>query len=97
EYADVIKLVGSDEFWRAVTVADLEAIRKSLSEIMHHRGRMIALWSNHTTECCCSVAGEQMQPVASLSIPRTGRSTGAACPHQIRRQEGPADHGGLGR
>ena len=39
ERADVIKQAKSDEFWHAVTVADLEASRKSLREIMHHRDR----------------------------------------------------------
>jgi type I restriction enzyme R subunit len=39
EKAEVIKRVRSDEFWRAATVADLEAVRKPLREIMHHRDR----------------------------------------------------------
>ena len=39
EKAEVIKRVKSDEFWQKVTVADLEAIRQPLREIMHHRER----------------------------------------------------------
>jgi type I restriction enzyme R subunit len=39
EKAEVIKRVKSDEFWNAATVADLEAVRKPLREIMHHRDR----------------------------------------------------------
>ena len=39
EKAEVIKRVKSDEFWQGVTVADLEAVRQPLREIMHHRGR----------------------------------------------------------
>lgn len=39
EKAEVIKRVRSDEFWRGVTVADLEAVRQPLREIMHHRER----------------------------------------------------------
>ncbi|RVM95946.1 DEAD/DEAH box helicase family protein [Sinorhizobium meliloti] len=39
EKAEVIKRVKSDGFWRAVTVADLEAVRKPLREIIHHRDR----------------------------------------------------------
>ena len=39
EKAEVIKRVKSDAFWSAVTVADLEAIRGPLREIMHHRDR----------------------------------------------------------
>ena len=39
EKAEDIKRVKSDEFWRDVSVLELEDIRKSLREIMHHRGR----------------------------------------------------------
>jgi type I restriction enzyme R subunit len=39
EKADVIKRAKTDAFWNAVTVADLEAVRKPLREIMHHRDR----------------------------------------------------------
>ena len=39
EKAEVIKRVKSDEFWQHVTVADLEAVRQPLREIMHHRER----------------------------------------------------------
>jgi type I restriction enzyme, R subunit len=39
EKAEVIKRVKSDEFWQKVTVADLEAVRQPLREIMHHRER----------------------------------------------------------
>ncbi len=37
EKAEDIKRVKSDEFWRDVSVLELEDIRKSLREIMHHR------------------------------------------------------------
>ena len=37
EKAEDIKRVKSDEFWRDVTVLELESIRKPLREIMHHR------------------------------------------------------------
>lgn len=39
EKAEVIKRVKLDEFWQGVTVADLEAVRQPLREIMHHRER----------------------------------------------------------
>jgi type I restriction enzyme R subunit len=39
EKAEVIKKVKSAEFWKNVTVADLEAVRIPLREIMHHRDR----------------------------------------------------------
>jgi type I restriction enzyme R subunit len=39
EKAEVIKRVKSDEFWQKLTVADLEAVRQPLREIMHHRER----------------------------------------------------------
>ena len=39
EKADDIKRVKSDEFWRDVNVLELEDMRKSLREIMHHRDR----------------------------------------------------------
>src|SRR5712672_3733331 len=39
EKAEVIKRVKSDEFWQNLTVADLEAVRQPLREIMHHRER----------------------------------------------------------
>lgn len=39
EKAEVIKRVKSDEFWKGVAVADLEAVRQPLREIMHHRER----------------------------------------------------------
>lgn len=39
EKAEVIQRVRSDEFWRDVNVSELEYIRKSLREIMHHRDR----------------------------------------------------------
>ena len=39
EKAEVIKRVKSDEFWNNVTVPELEGVRKSLREIMHHRAR----------------------------------------------------------
>lgn len=39
EKAKDIKRVKSDEFWRDVSVLELEDIRKSLREIMHHRDR----------------------------------------------------------
>ncbi|MGA2491567.1 MAG: DEAD/DEAH box helicase family protein [Roseiarcus sp.] len=39
EKAEVIKRVKSDGFWQSVTVADLEAVREPLREIMHHRER----------------------------------------------------------
>jgi type I restriction enzyme R subunit len=39
EKAEIIKRVKSDEFWRGVTVADLEDVRQPLREIMHHRER----------------------------------------------------------
>lgn len=42
EKADVIKRVKSDHFWQGVTVSDLEAVRQSLREIMHHRERSTA-------------------------------------------------------
>jgi type I restriction enzyme, R subunit len=37
--AEVIKRAKSDEFWKDVTVSDLEEIRVPLREIMHHRAR----------------------------------------------------------
>lgn len=43
EKADVIKRVISDEFWNNLTVADLEAVRNPLREIMHHRDRQGAM------------------------------------------------------
>lgn len=43
EKAEVIKRVKSDEFWSGVTVADLEAVRTTLREIMHHRDRQGAM------------------------------------------------------
>lgn len=39
EKAEVIRLVKSDDFWKGVTVEDLEAVRQPLREIMHHRDR----------------------------------------------------------
>jgi type I restriction enzyme, R subunit len=39
EKADVIRRVKSDDFWQHLTVADLEAVRQPLREIMHHRER----------------------------------------------------------
>jgi len=39
EKAEVIKRVKLDQFWQDVTVADLEAVRQPLREIMHHRER----------------------------------------------------------
>jgi type I restriction enzyme R subunit len=39
EKAEVIKRVKLDEFWQGVTVADLEAVRQPLREIMHHHER----------------------------------------------------------
>jgi type I restriction enzyme R subunit len=39
EKAEVIKRVKSDEFWKSPTVADVEAVRGPLREIMHHRDR----------------------------------------------------------
>jgi type I restriction enzyme, R subunit len=39
EKAEVIKRVKSDEFWHEVSVVDLEEVRVSLREIMHHRQR----------------------------------------------------------
>jgi type I restriction enzyme R subunit len=39
EKAEVIKRVKLDEFWQGVTVADLEAVRQPLREILHHRER----------------------------------------------------------
>jgi len=39
EKAEVIKRVKSAEFWRSLTVADLEDVRQPLREIMHHRER----------------------------------------------------------
>ncbi len=39
EKAEIIRRVKSDEFWKGVTVAELEAVRKPLREIMHHRAR----------------------------------------------------------
>ena len=39
EKAGIIKRVKSDEFWQNVTVAELEAVRRPLREIMHHRER----------------------------------------------------------
>ncbi|HHA2762977.1 TPA: DEAD/DEAH box helicase family protein [Stenotrophomonas maltophilia] len=39
EKADVIKRVKSTDFWKSVTVADLEGVRQPLREIMHHRDR----------------------------------------------------------
>ena len=39
EKAEDIKRVKSDEFWRVVSVLELEDIRISLREIMHHRDR----------------------------------------------------------
>ena len=43
EKADVIKRVKSDEYWRNLTVAKLEAVRRPLREIMHHRDRKGAM------------------------------------------------------
>lgn len=37
--AEVIKRAKSDEFWKDVSVSDLEEIRVPLREIMHHRAR----------------------------------------------------------
>jgi len=39
EKAEVIKQVRSDQFWQAVTVEGLEAVRRPLREIMHHRDK----------------------------------------------------------
>ena len=39
EKAEDIKRIKSDEFWRDVNVLELEGMRKSLREIMHHRDR----------------------------------------------------------
>jgi len=39
EKADVIRRVKLDDFWKSVTVEDLEAVRQPLREIMHHRDR----------------------------------------------------------
>jgi type I restriction enzyme R subunit len=43
EKAEVIRRVKSDAFWSGVTVAGLEAVRKPLREIMHHRDRQGAM------------------------------------------------------
>jgi type I restriction enzyme R subunit len=43
EKAEVIKRAKSDEFWQKVTVADLEAVRQPLREIMQHRERKSAV------------------------------------------------------
>ena len=40
ERAGVIRRVRSDDFWRNVSVADLEAVREPLREIMHHHERV---------------------------------------------------------
>lgn len=39
EKAEVIKRVKTDKFWKDITATDLEAVRKPLREIMHHRDR----------------------------------------------------------
>jgi type I restriction enzyme R subunit len=39
ERADIIRRVKSDGFWNEITVADLEAVRQPLREIMHHHDR----------------------------------------------------------
>jgi type I restriction enzyme R subunit len=40
EKAEVIKRVRADDFWQNVAVADLEAVRAPLREIMHHHERI---------------------------------------------------------
>ena len=43
EKAEIIKRVKSDQFWKSLTVADVEAVRSPLREIMHHRDRKSAM------------------------------------------------------
>ena|SRR5438132_7616071 len=38
-WGPICVLIDTDEFWRKVTVPDLEAVRMPLRQIMHHRDR----------------------------------------------------------